>query len=170
MWDRILEREEFEQFSGCLDIVQGNGNIINNDFNFNITGSIETEIEIPESEISCKKKSSFLFIPVHQGSIDGAQDTCNKIEIDSIAPTIDDYADIVSFFSAIQTYPAFRRECWHGSRMLTWLPYAREVGEKEFLHVTDKSVFDVDIWQFLAKMFLRSIEKLLLLILDLLNK
>ena len=147
IWDRMLEKDEFEKLSDCLDIVEGNGNIINKNFPFNITGNLVTELEVPDFEISCKKSSSYLFIPVRQSTLDGAQDICNKIEIDSIAPKISDVNEFKSFYDSLQTYPAYRRRCWHGSRMLTYLPYIKQAGEKDFLNVIDKSVFEIDtLW------------------------
>ena len=86
VWDTLLDKEELQKYSDCLEIVEGKGNLINMDFKFNITGSLVKELQIPSSEISCKKSSSHLFIPVRQSALGGAQDICNKIELDSIAP------------------------------------------------------------------------------------
>ena len=147
VWDRMLDKEEFQNFSACLNIVEGKGNIINKDFTFNITGTLVTEQQVPGVEMSCRKSSSHLFIPVRQATLGGAQDICNKIEIDSIAPTISNFEDFKEFYNALYTSPAYKRQCWHGSRMLTYLPYMKQVGEKDFLHVIDNSVFTLDtVW------------------------
>ena len=60
----MLEKEEFEEVSGCLNLIEGTGNVINKNFSWIITGKLFTEIVVPETEISCKKSWSYLFIPV----------------------------------------------------------------------------------------------------------
>ena len=115
MWDRVLEKEEMEMFSGCLDLVKVNGNIINEEFEFNITGKLVTNMNIPDSEVSCLKMWSNLYIPVHMAGLGNANDLCDKIEVNSIGPKIVEAKDYIDFYNGILELPAFHSRCWHGS-------------------------------------------------------
>ena len=84
MWDRVLGNEELERFSGCLDIVEGNENVIKRDTAFNITGKLVTKTDIQGTSVSCKKMWSLLHIPFHRASLSGASVICNKIVANSI--------------------------------------------------------------------------------------
>ena len=42
VWDRMLEKEEFEEVSGCLNLIEGTGNVINKNFSWIITGKLFT--------------------------------------------------------------------------------------------------------------------------------
>ena len=129
MWDRVLEREEMEMFSGCLDIVEGKGNVINKDFEFTVTGKLVTNMEFANTAISCEKMWSILHLPVRMTSLGSANDICNKIEANSIGPKIQDAKDYIDFYTTILKFPAYRTRCWHGSRMLTFIPYIKEPGK-----------------------------------------
>ena len=151
MWDRVLEKEEMEKFSGCHDIVEGNGNVINKDFNFNITGKLVTNLEIPDTEISCKKMWSFLYLPIHMPSLESASDVCNKLEINSIGPKIDKPEDYIDFYKGIHKFPAYKTHCWHGSRMLTFIPYIQEPknpgpGHGPWKHLIDGTKLGIEAW------------------------
>ena len=141
-----------EMFSGCLDIVEGNGSIINKDFKFNITGKLVTDLDIPETEISCSKLWSFLYLPIHMTALEGAIDLCNKIEANSIGPKIQKAEDYIDFYNGIHKFPAYRTRCWHGSRMLTYFPYIKEPGNPYYQHIIDGTKFGaVEAWVFWDK-------------------
>ena len=113
----------------CLDVVEGNGNGINKDTAFNITGKLVTKTDIQGTSVSCKKMWSLLHIPVHRASLSGASDICNKIEANSIGPKILDAKDYIDFYNEILKLSAYRTRCWHGSRMLAFIPYIKEPGK-----------------------------------------
>ena len=107
-------REEMERFSGCMDIIEGNGNIINKEFPLNITGKHVTNIEIESTDISCKKMWQYIHLPIHKSSVASANDICNKIEANSIGPKIENEQEYAEFYNAILKLPAYRSRCWHG--------------------------------------------------------
>ena len=146
MWDRVLEKEEMMMYSGCMDIVEGRGNIINADFQFNKTGKLVTDIDIPTEKISCRKMWSYLHLVVHMSSLEGANDLCNKIELNSIGPMIEKAADYIEFSNEILELPAYRSRCWHGSRMLAYIPYVKQPGELYFQHLNNGAKLEVEAW------------------------
>ena len=90
VWDRVLTDEEMEKATNCMEVIPSRGNLINEDYEFEITGKLVTLFDIPDlAEVSCKNTKYHLHIPVHSGSLSGASDICNKIEMNSIAPKVE---------------------------------------------------------------------------------
>ena len=146
VWNRILEKEEFERFSDCLNVVEGRGNMINSDFRFNITGKLITKAAFDTEEISCKRMSLHLPMPFPQADFDSAREFCDKIEKDSIGPRIRSEEDFLSFEAALYQSVIYKTICWHGTRILTYIPYIASPLETEFLYVVDNSVLPVNYW------------------------
>ena len=115
-----------EKATNCMEVIPSRGNLINEDYEFEITGKLVTLFDIPDlAEVSCKNTKYHLHIPVHLGSLSGASDICNKIEMKSIAPKVEKPQDYFEFHNSLQTLPSYRKRCWHGSRMLHWFPYIK---------------------------------------------
>ena len=132
VWDRVLTDEEMEKATNCMEVIPSRGNLINEDYEFEITGKLVTLFDIPDlAEVSCKNTKYHLHIPVHLGSLSGASDICNKIEMKSIAPKVEKPQDYFEFHNSLQTLPSYRKRCWHGSRMLHWFPYIKEPNQTE---------------------------------------
>ena len=70
--------------------------------------------------------------------------SCTQTEIGSVGPLIGDIQDYTHFYTELHTQAAYRTRCWHGSRMMTWLPYMRQPGEQMFMHVTKNSSLTIN--------------------------
>ena len=125
VWDQILTDEQIEKITNCTEISSARGNLVNEDFDWELTGKLVTSIDIPKQNLSCKKTSFLLHIPVRQGFLSHASDLCNKISADSIGPIVNTLEDYSEFYKSIHSYPAYRERCFHGSRMLHWFPYLK---------------------------------------------
>ena len=139
IWDRVLDTEEMEKFTDCMDVISGRGNLINEDFDFEMTGKLVTEIDIPAHEISCRKTSSILYMAVPMPNNFKADIFCNKIDLDSMAPKLESTQDFLDFHTAVNKLSSFRSRCWFGGRILTLVPYIKKSGKDYFEHLNDGS-------------------------------
>ena len=140
VWDRVFTDEEMEKATNCMEIVPSRGNLINDNYEFEIPGSLVTVFDIPDlAEVSCKNMKYYLHIPVRAEALSEWNDICNKIEINSIAPKVEKPEDYLEFYNSVHTLPAFRKRCWHGSRMMHWFPYIKKPNQTEWVHFLDGS-------------------------------
>ena len=107
----MLDVEEMERLSDCMEVVEGNGNIINSEFQINSTGKLVTEIDIPASQLSCQESSSILYLAIPIASQARAVNFCNKIDIDSMGPLLEKPEDYVEFHNTLRKLPAYRSRC-----------------------------------------------------------
>ena len=73
--------------------------------------------------MSCNLGPSHLIKPSRTLPIDTAKETCDKIEMGSFGPK---WANLRK---KLYDNEAYKKHCWHGSRMITWIPYTRQLGE-----------------------------------------
>ena len=82
--------------------------------------------------MSCNLRPSHLIKPSRTLPIDTAKETCDKIEIGSFGPK---WANLRK---KLYDNEAYKKHCWHGSRMMTWIPHIRQL---------DGSLLGVETWQ-----------------------
>ena len=95
-------------------------------------------IDIPDNEVSCGDMMFYLHVPpVRMESLAAASDLCDKMEENSITLRINSEYSFFEFHKIIRSSPAYCDRCWHGSRMITWIPYVKKAGKLKYQHLKD---------------------------------
>ena len=75
---RLLSIEEGEDYTNCVDYSPTpDGNVINTDTRWNITGSLIKKISLSETEILCKDRT--VFVPVRYRTFTDAMTVCEQL-------------------------------------------------------------------------------------------
>ena len=77
-YSRLLSTEEGGDFTNCVDYSPTpDGNIINTDTRWNITGNLIKKISLSETEILCKDRT--VFVPVRYRTFTDAMTVCEQL-------------------------------------------------------------------------------------------
>ena len=92
-----------------------------------------------------------IFLPVRANSIPAAVKQCDRLLKNSIGPvfkTADKYASLYKRLERLPKTEGFKDLCWHGGRVLVWLPYKKVSGKTTWNHITDGSepVWDTTLY------------------------
>ena len=68
------------------------------------------------------------------------------LDLNNIGPTVKSKESFHKFYEMTQKLPVYRTRCWHGSRMITWLPYIKNPRKKHYQHLVDSTALDIDLW------------------------
>ena len=129
VWDRTMETKELSQRTLCnLTVTNEKGSVVNNSFNFDITGNLVQRKFFEESDTICNKNNTRTnaFIPISELTRDESEDLCRKFGEDvPIAGNFEDKEDFDNFFEGLHKNKRFVEECsyFDNGRLRTWIPY-----------------------------------------------
>ena len=131
-----------EAITNCTSLRLGVGNLFNMTSPFNVTGPLCQPIEFNRKELSCEDTNKDIFLPVRANSLSAAAKQCDRLLKNSIGPffkTADKYASLYKRLERLPKTEGFKDLCWHGGRVLVWLPYKKVSGKTTWNHITDGS-------------------------------
>ena len=150
-WDYVLDESEMTAITECKSFKLRVGNLINMNSAFNVTGPLCQPIERDSQELSCAESTKEILLPIRAGTLQAAEKQCNKLFKKSIGPkfkTAEKYASLYNKLKAQPRTEGFKKQCWHGGRVLTWLAYKKRAGTTTWNHISDGSevAFDKQIY------------------------
>ena len=150
-WDYVLDESEMKVITECKSFKFRVGNLINMDSAFNVTGPLCQPIERDSQELSCAESTKEILLPIRAGTLQAAEKQCDKLFKKSIGPkfrTAEKYASLYNKLKAQPRTKGFKKQCWHGGRVLTWLAYKKRAGTTTWNHISDGSevAFDKQIY------------------------
>ena len=145
-WDRVLTKEELVAISNCKSLQIRQGNILNNESIFNLTGELVVEATIDSTEVSCRRDVEEILLPARQSSFANANKTCNILMQGSLGPRFPDQETYLEVYARIENLPmkGFQDICWHGGRILIITPYKKASGDSVYIHMNDGSEIGVN--------------------------
>ena len=150
-WDFILDESEMKAITDCKSFTLRVGNMFNMSSAFNVTGPLCQPIKLDSQISSCEKPRREIFLPIRADTLGAAQKQCDRLFPNSIGPQFGSAEKYASLYYQLKRQPkteGFKEQCWHGGRVLTWLPYKKRAGTTTWNHIRDGSelVFDRTIY------------------------
>ena len=121
---RLLTAEEMTNFTNCVKYKKINpeGNLINSNTEWDISGTLIQKIEISENDISCGGRT--LLLPIRYRTIEDAMGMCEALgERGDFLKPFEDYDEYYQFYQKYLKNPAIQKYCDNGGRYMLWLPY-----------------------------------------------
>ena len=125
-WDRFLTDADMEKGTNCkLDSTFLEGNLINSKTQWIVNSSLVDRTVRNISEIGCKERNVNvdLLVPGKWFTFEDAKEACKKLNSNGMAFSFDDRENYEILYKEINSFSGFVNECWHGGRILTWLPF-----------------------------------------------
>ena len=154
-WDRILTKEELMKYTNCETYHQARGSLMNHNDSWTYNNKFIEDFEIDWSEFQCSRNNNFTSAPIaeRQQSFAGAKNLCNKLEINGLLPEILTHQDYHDLYEMLRNHTAFKKEylhgegeCWHGGRLLYFIPYIETDDASSFAHHITGEVLKLPYW------------------------
>ena len=116
------------------------------DSDFNITGKLVMPVDLDKEVMSCSKKTKNILLAVRRSTVMEADKLCNKLMMGSLGPYIPDMQTYWEMYGHLKQLPnmGFKDRCWHGGRVLLYIPYVMKAGQAKYHHYKDSSIFTLD--------------------------
>ena len=154
-WDRILTEKELEKYTNCEEYHEARGNLMSHHDNWTYDNKFIEDFEISWSHLQCSKKNNFTSAPIaeRQQSFAGAKNLCNKLEMNGLLPDILTHQDYHDLYHMLRHHTAFKEEylkgegeCWHGGRLLYYIPYIETDDATAFAHHLTGEILPLPYW------------------------
>ena len=146
-WDRVLSTAEMERYSNCMQMESGNGNLVDMESEFIISGTLISFVTFNSNEMDCRRPNKDIFMATGARNLNAAVKQCDKFMKNSLGPFWRTQEDFWRLRSQVRGYgpEGLNEFCWHGGRNLFYVPYIKKAGKlNEWLHLMDNSPIGVN--------------------------
>ena len=138
-WDRTLSAEELADNTNCEHTNALNGNLINKDSVWTMTGTLTKEMEVDSTDLICNKDVQKInaFLPVPELTREDAVGLCQKLGREVyIAGNFESVADFDTYYYGLLNNTQYVYECgfYDNGRIKTWIPYRSTADHTHLVH------------------------------------
>lgn len=121
LWSRLLTSEEMERFTECKTLYEETpeGDLINKNTDWTISGTLIKPVTISEESIVCENRT--LLLPIRYRTISDALSVCEALgEKGDFLKQFSSFAEWQKFYNHVLDSPAMNKYCKHGGRYMMW--------------------------------------------------
>ena len=137
VWNRTLSKGEMKKYTDCKSPTKASGNLISDQTLFDFNNSRIEQLNITLEELACSNQNDIenIFIPKIVTDQQEAFDTCKKIGSDTIGGEFSEEADFAKYYNSLHSNKVYKRNCWIGGRLRTFLPYKENTDGTKLVHI-----------------------------------
>ena len=140
VWDMTMKTKDLQRLSDCGQTVLDQGNLVNADSVWRLTGTLLKKVDILSDIARCDKKENSkisAFLPIPKLTKQGAVDLCQKFGTEAhIAGDFETKEDFDAFYDNLYATEKYVETCGFNDngRLLTWLPYKHNEDSSDLIH------------------------------------